>query len=77
MTLSPVPLHSIPYLDLSDLRGRKVMPMPFWDGASWHVWAPTNGGYLHLNPLDAAHSDYVADTAAKHDDLFVPFVDVM
>ena len=77
MTLTLVRLQDIPYLDLSKLEGRQVVLMPFWDGSSWHAWAPVQGGYLDMRPVDAAKSDYVADRPARQDDLFVPFIDLM
>ena len=76
-TLQPVPLTSIPHLDLSNLAGRHVMLMPFWDGLEWHVWTPVGEGFLHLRPKDAALGDYVAERPAREEDLFVPFIDLM
>jgi hypothetical protein len=77
MTLQLIRLEDIPYLDLSLLAGRRVMLMPFWDGSRWHLWTPVEGGYFDLRPEDAAHTDYFAAKAARADDLFVPFIDLM
>ena len=77
MTLQLIRLQDIPYLDLAHLAGRQVVLLPFWDGSRWHAWVPVEGGYWDMKPVDAAHSDYVAERAAREDDLFVPFIDLM
>lgn len=75
--MKPVGLDAIPYLDRSNLRGRKIVILPYWDGEGWHIWHPHPEGFLALRPIDAAHADYVAREAARPEDLFIPFVDLM
>jgi hypothetical protein len=70
-------LKKLPYLDVSALDGRTVKLMPLWDGTDWHMWADTTAGLIKLKIVDAAESDYVARSAARPSDLFIPFIHLM
>jgi hypothetical protein len=70
-------LQKLPYLDLSALDGRTVNLMPLWDGAEWHMWIDTPRGLIKGKIVDPAESDYVAKSAARPSDLFIPFIHIM
>lgn len=75
MTISD--LQKIPHLDCSDLRERAVIMMPVWDGTRWSHWVPTDKGWLEMHPSDTVLGDYLAKSAARPSDLWVPFIDLM
>jgi hypothetical protein len=70
-------LKKLPYLDVSALDGRVVKLMPLWDGTNWHMWFNTPAGLIEGKIVDAAESDYVAKSAAKPSDLYIPFLHLM
>ena len=70
-------LNKLPYLDTSALDGRTVNLMPLWDGASWHMWLNTPIGMIEGKIIDTSESDYLAKSAAKQSDLFIPFIHIM
>jgi hypothetical protein len=69
-------LKKLPYLDMSALDGRTVNLMPLWDGTNWHMWFDTEVGLIAGKIVDTAEVDYVAKTAARPTDLFIPFVHI-
>jgi len=77
VSLDPVPLEDIPYLDLSVVGGRRIELKTFWDGEQWYTWAKTDRGLVRLRPRDVALSEYVAKEPARESDLWIPFVDLM
>ena len=70
-------LKKLSYLDVSALDGRTVNLMPLWDGTDWHMWTDTPVGLIEMKIVDAAESDYVAKSAARQSDLFIPFIHIM
>jgi len=70
-------LRKLPYLDVDALGGRTLKLMPLWDGTSWKMWADTDYDLIELKIVDTLESDYVAHTAAKESDLFIPFIHLM
>jgi hypothetical protein len=70
-------LKKLPYLDVSALDGRTVKLMPLWDGKDWHLWLNTPVGLMEGKIIDTTESDYVAKSAAKPTDLFIPFIHTM
>ena len=70
-------LKKLPYVDVSALDDRTVKLMPLWDGRDWHMWFDTTVGLIEGKIVDTAESDYVAKSAAKPSDLFIPFVHMM
>lgn len=70
-------LNKLPYLDVSALDGRTVNLMPMWDGTDWHMWLNTEVGLIEGKIIDTAESDYVAKSAARPSDLFIPFIHIM
>jgi len=75
-----IPLHElrkVTYLDTEHLEGRTVKLMPLWDGVDWRMWFNTPVGVIEGKIIDTTEGDYVAKTAAKQSDLFIPFVHVM
>jgi hypothetical protein len=56
---------------------RTVNLMPLWDGSQWSLWIPTGTGLFEMHPVDTSVIDYVAKTAARPTDLWIPFVDLM
>ena len=77
MQIDSAELGKVPYLDRDVIGSRLVSPLPFWDGASWHVWNPGKHGLMCLTAVEAIHADYVSKEAARDSDLWVPFVDLM
>lgn len=67
----------LPYLDVSALDGRTVNLMPLWDGTDWHMWFNTPVGLIKAQIVDTTESDYLAKSAARPSDLFIPFIHVM
>ena len=70
-------LKKLPYLDTSALDGRTVNLMPLWDGASWRMWFNTPIGLIEGKIIDTTESDYLAKSAAKQSDLYIPFIHIM
>jgi hypothetical protein len=70
-------LKKLPYLDLSALDGRTVNLMPLWDGTEWHMWLNTTLGLIEGKIVDTSESDYLAKSAAKPSDLYIPFIHIM
>ena len=70
-------LQKVTYLDVRNLDDRTVKLMPLWDGVDWHMWFETPIGLVQGKVVDTAEGDYVAKTAAKDTDLFIPFVHLM
>jgi hypothetical protein len=70
-------LKKLPYLDMSALDDRTVKLMPLWDGTDWHMWFDTPVGLIKGKIVDTAEGDYVAKSAARPSDLFIPFVHIM
>jgi hypothetical protein len=70
-------LKKLPYLDLSALDDRTVKLMPLWDGTDWHMWFNTPVGLIKGKIVDTTESDYVAQSAARPSDLFIPFIHIM
>jgi hypothetical protein len=70
-------LKKLPYLDVSALDGRTVNLMPLWDGTDWHMWIDTPVGLIKTKIIDTSESDYVAKSAARPTDLFIPFIHMM
>jgi hypothetical protein len=70
-------LAKIPYLGENGARG-PIPLLPFWDGASWHLWLPQNDGTLfEMKPIDARRVEYIAKTPAAPTDFSMLFVDFM
>ena len=72
-----VGIDGIPYLNRSNLQGRQITILPYWDGADWHAWIPKADLFLVMRPTDTDLSDYVAREAAHPSDLWIPFVNLM
>jgi hypothetical protein len=71
-------LKVVPYLKTEHLGdGRTVKLMPLWDGERWRSWIDTPEGLIEVKIVDTVEADYVAATAAKQSDLFIPFVHLM
>jgi hypothetical protein len=70
-------LKKIPYLDTGVIGDRTVKLMPLWNGEGWRMWFDTEIGIIEGKIVDALESDYVAKSAAKDTDLFIPFVHLM
>lgn len=70
-------LRAVPYLDVDGIGTRRVNLMPWWDGATWHLWTPGPAGLINLRPVDAYFADYVGKEAASENDVVIPFVEVM
>lgn len=77
MAITVEGLKNVPYLNLDQIRGRTVKLMPLWDGKNWHAWFDTPEGLIEGKIIDTVEGDYVAITAAKESDLFIPFVHLM
>ena len=69
-------LKKLPYLDVSALDDRTVNLMPLWDGTAWHMWFDTPIGLIAGKIVDTTEVDYVAKSAARSTDLFIPFVHI-
>jgi hypothetical protein len=70
-------LKKIPYIDSVAIQGRTVQLMPLWDGTHWRMWFDTGSGLIEGKVLDTIEGDYVAKSAARETDLFIPFVHIM
>lgn len=70
-------LKKLPYLNASALDGRTVNLMPLWGGASWRMWLNTPIGLIEEKIVDTTESDYLAKSAAKQTDLFIPLIHIM
>lgn len=70
-------LKSVPYLNTSRFAGRTANVIPFWDGVKWRMWLPAPKGLVEVKPIEAIQTDYVAKSAAKETDLYIPFVELM
>jgi hypothetical protein len=70
-------LRKVDYLDIRTLGDRVVNLMPLWDGTQWRKWVATPVGLVEVKLVDILESDYLASSAAKPSDLFMPFVHVM
>lgn len=70
-------LRKVTYLDVRNLGDRTVRLMPLWDGFHWYMWLETPVGLVEGKVVDTTEGDYVAKTAAKDTDLFIPFVHLM
>jgi hypothetical protein len=70
-------LQKATYLDITNLGERTVKLMALWDGLDWHMWLETPIGLIKSKVVDTTEGDYVAKTAAKNTDLFIPFVHIM
>ena len=77
MPISIEELKKLPYLDISALDGRTVQLMPLWDGTRWRMWLDTAIGLIEGQVVDTIESDYLAKSAAKETDLFIPFIHLM
>jgi hypothetical protein len=78
MSITRESLNSVPYLNVQNVGdGRTIKLLPLWDGESWRVWMPTPEGFVDGKMLDVAEGDYIARSAAKQTDLFIPFVHLM
>jgi hypothetical protein len=51
--------------------------MPLWDGTDWHMWLDTPVGLIKTKIIDTTEGDYLAKSAAKPSDLFIPFIHIM
>lgn len=68
----------IPYVQVEHLTdGRTVKLMPLWDGQHWHLWVNTPVGFVGAKVVDAVQSDYVGVGAARDEDLYIPFIELM
>jgi hypothetical protein len=70
-------LQQVPHLNLGPLGDRVVNLMSLWDGEHWHSWVPIGDKVMKLQVVDVAEGLYLARPAARHSDLFIPFVDLM
>jgi hypothetical protein len=71
-------LRKISYIDADVVQGRTVQLMPLWDGTNWRMWFNLGTGVLIEGKIvDAVESDYVAKSAARETDLFIPFIHIM
>lgn len=71
-------LAKIPYLAQATGARTQVPLLPFWDGASWHLWLPQGDGTLiEMKPRDARRAEYVAKSPAAPTDFSMMFVDFM
>jgi hypothetical protein len=71
-------LAKLPHINAAALQGRTVLLMPVWDGANWNQWFDgPDGKLLKIQVVDAVRSNYLAKSAARQDDLHIPFVDLM
>src|SRR5215469_8273360 len=69
---------AIPYIKFEHLvDGRTVKVMPLWDGNNWRVWLPTPEGFFEGKMVDTTDGDYVGLGAARDNDLYIPFIDLM
>jgi hypothetical protein len=71
-------LAKLPHINTAGLQGRTVLLMPVWDGATWSLWVDgPEGQLIKVQVVDAARSNYLAQSPARQDDLHIPFVDLM
>lgn len=68
----------LPHLRTDQLHGRCLLLLPLWDGEKWKMWITRPDGTILPIPVnDAVHSDYLAQNAARSDDIYLPFIDFM
>jgi hypothetical protein len=68
----------ITYLKVEHLTdGRTVKLMPLWDGKNWHMWLNTPAGFIEPKVVDTVEGDYVGLGAAREQDLYIPFIELM
>jgi hypothetical protein len=69
---------AIPYLKFEHLvGGRTVKLMPLWDGRNWHLWVNTPIGFIEGKVVETVEGDYVGVGAARENDLWIPFIELM
>jgi hypothetical protein len=51
--------------------------MPLWDGKNWHMWIPTPSGFMEGMVVETVEGDYVGIGAARQNDLYIPFIELM
>jgi hypothetical protein len=69
---------AIPYVKVEHLvDGRTVNVMPLWDGNNWRMWVPTPEGFIEGKMADTTDGDYVGVGAARENDLYIPFIELM
>jgi hypothetical protein len=69
---------TIPYIKVEHLvDGRTVNLMPLWDGKNWHMWIPTPAGFMGGMVVETVEGDYVGIGAARQNDLYIPFIELM
>lgn len=69
--------EKLPHLRTDQLQGRCLLLLPLWNGEEWKMWVAPNGTIIPIKMNDAVHSDYLAEEAARSDDIFLPFIDFM
>jgi len=72
-------LAKVPYLETTRLGERELWLQPFFDGAKWYQWVPTDGGGLtEIQPVDFTMGPYFAVAPACPDKdgqfLFLEFI---
>jgi hypothetical protein len=71
-------LQKVSYLDTRYLEDRTVKLMPLWTGSDWKMWLDTSDGLvIETRIVDVGEGDYIAQTAARESDLYIPFVHLM
>lgn len=71
-------LPDLSHIDSTQLLGRTVFLVPFWDGKRWKTWIPVDGGkLLMMSPLGVVRSNYLAKTVERDEDIHVPFLEFM
>jgi hypothetical protein len=77
MSILKEELQQIPHLNVEAIGDRTVNLMSLWDGEQWHSWIPVGDKVMKVQMVDVAEGHYLAKSAARHSDLFIPFVDLM
>jgi len=66
-------LRKIPFLDITNLNGRIIPALTFYDGEKWHFWFPGPNGLIQLKakPVEA---DYFGKSAECETDIYFEFL---
>lgn len=67
-------LSSIPYLDLSNLQGRFISTLMFYDAGSWRTWLPAGDQLIEVKAWPS-EAFYFSAEAESPNDLFFHFLD--
>lgn len=69
-------LSELPHIDASNLCGRSVYIVALWENECWKMWVPVEDGkLLQLAPLGVQRADYLSESAAHEDDVYIPFLE--